>query len=574
MIKEKKLLFFKKVPSFVKDHFVTLFAIGLGVYWHVFNCITGLSTNPDSGYYLSYALRMHYAGDFFVHAVRPPLYSFLVNVIMFFNGSPADAAAILSGITMVLTLVVFALIIQRFSKDVFLNVLLLLALFTFSHFALIFTMVMSEGLFTLFLLLTVYYVIRHHETGKSKFYILASVSVSCAVMTRFMGYALIAAFLAYTAYHLRSTGTSRKKVLRTLAWTGIIFVPLFLFLLRNYLVTGTLHGYREPTTKTLFYNLYITLHVLGKELSFYLLALVIISFIFFVLLLKKQKNGEAKKYIIPFGFVLLLLLMYTGMLIYTTSSVEVQPITTRYFSPVYPLFFLFIAIGFSGMRTALTGQSDSGYSPIIDKFALVFLYCFLAAALLGNVKDFSKFMDSIYRVEHSRTCNALVAGYDSSLVAKDFAAYFHDAFKENDIIYVSGIYEIERGLNYPHLARIPFFRRSTMEHPEFSRLSFKEVFPGDYKIKSKGFTITLNLGGRKKSLVYRNLPKMKADKRLLLKLLRVLNQEKIKVLHLIVNNDLKNLAVATKLSSFLPDSLKINAIRKIGAYQVFQITLE
>ncbi|MCP5052884.1 MAG: glycosyltransferase family 39 protein, partial [bacterium] len=270
----------------------------------------------DSGYYLTYSMQMHHVWDFFTHAVRPPAYSFLINLCMYVTGSPSDAASLLSGITMILSLAVFALILQKFSKDLVLNGLFLVSLFTFSKFVFVFSYAMSESLFSLFVLLTVYYLILHHEGGKPKHYIFAAIFVSLALLTRFMGYSLAAAFLLYTIYYVRiNRGKKEVTLIKYLAWNSISYIPTLVFITRNYLLTGTFHGYRNPAAKSIFYATHRTFRLLGLELSFYFLVLLTVSIVLFVLLVRKYNATETKQYIVPMSFMLLFVFIYIALLV-------------------------------------------------------------------------------------------------------------------------------------------------------------------------------------------------------------------------------------------------------------------
>jgi hypothetical protein len=169
---------------------VAVMALGLGLFWLVFIRSFGLAFTPDSIQYMTYALKMHYASEFSATPFWPPMYPILINLSMFANAFPAEAAALLSGITMIIFLFVFTLILRNYSRDLILIGLFLLALFTLDDFLHSYKFALSEATFSLFLLLNFYFLIRHFETGRLKHYAFAALFTSLAALTRYIGYAL------------------------------------------------------------------------------------------------------------------------------------------------------------------------------------------------------------------------------------------------------------------------------------------------------------------------------------------------------------------------------------------------
>ncbi|EDN69287.1 membrane protein [Beggiatoa sp. PS] len=136
--------------KYVIKNIDVIIAICLGFIGLIFIDTVGLNFSPDSMDYMTYAMEMHYALDFSVSPLWPPAYPFLINLFMFFNPFPAEAAALLSGISILLFFIIFTLILKRFSQNVFLNSLFLLTLFTFIGLSPIFLLVSSEVPFSLF----------------------------------------------------------------------------------------------------------------------------------------------------------------------------------------------------------------------------------------------------------------------------------------------------------------------------------------------------------------------------------------------------------------------------------------
>jgi hypothetical protein len=154
------------VGSFQIADLVAVLALGLGLFWLIFIRSFGLAFTPDSIQYMSYAMKLRYASEFSLTPFWPPMYPILINLAMYANGFPAEAAALLSGLTMILFLFVFTSTLRNYSDDFILIGLFLITLFTFDRFLHSYKFALSEASFSLFLLLNFYFVIKHYETKR------------------------------------------------------------------------------------------------------------------------------------------------------------------------------------------------------------------------------------------------------------------------------------------------------------------------------------------------------------------------------------------------------------------------
>jgi hypothetical protein len=140
----------------------------------------------------------------------------------------------------------------------------------------------------------------------------------------------------------------KNKYLHWLQYIGlnsITYLPILIYITRNYVVSHTFHGDRESTALTVFQNIQLFLNVLIHDLNLFLLLLLGIAvFIYFLIIKNYKPSNLAKQFIFPLSYILFSLLTYIAILIYTTSQVKVNPISTRYLSPIYFYFLLFIFI--------------------------------------------------------------------------------------------------------------------------------------------------------------------------------------------------------------------------------------
>ncbi len=561
---------YKSLPAtalpFLKKNAVLLFAAALGFGWLLFIYNAGVQLSPDSGYYLSYGLNMHYDGDYFVHAVRPPVYPFMVNLFMYLDGFPADAAALVSGFTMILLLIVFARILTRFSDDTLLNCLFLAALFTFEKIIYIFIHAWSEIPFALFVISAFYFLLRHHETGRTKYYVFAAILVSLTTMTRFMGYALVGAFFLYTLYFLYRRRVERKEkdvsILKYLLLNSITYLPVLAFIIRNYVVSKTFHGSRVPTHLTSFGNYRKVIGVLEANLSTYFIVLLVLSLVVYLLFMKKQLPVETCRttYSLPLTYILVFVFIYTAMLIYTTSTVRVDPVSERYFSPIYALFFLFV---FMVSQVLLQAK---GVGKGVKTGVRIFLYSALLMMLLVQTRELSHFMDASIASNISREdCYPLRAGYVKSPPMAQIKKYLKEILRKDDTVYFSGIHETGTHFNYPHLARTIFFRRAIFHQPGMTDVSIDTA-------KKSDFTISLSLEGKKKTIHFRNMQRLKVNRALFNGLVLRMEGENIQSLCLVTSSNVgvKKRLIAN-LKPLLPPRLSVQSKKRVGGYIIYHL---
>jgi len=540
-----------------------IIAICLGFFWLIFIDTIGLKFSPDSMDYMIYAMEMHYAVDFSSSPLLPPVYPFLINLFMFFNPFPAEAAALLSGISILLFFIIFTLILKRFSQNVFLNSLFLLTLFTFIGLSPISLLVSSEVAFSLFLVLNFYFVIKHYETKSLKYYLLAAIFVSLAALTRYIGYSLIATFFVYTIYFLiiqnqEKSGSKNHLWHKYLFLNSLTYIPSLLYLGNNYMISHTFHGQRYPSNLTIFENVLSTFKVFKSDISFFLWLLLTISIVLYFFLMMAKKYLLAKQHTsLVLSYILFFILTYTTIVVYTASQVKIDPIQSRYFSPIYSYFFLFIFISFKNTLHLLKMERANKY--FYNSLQIV-LYSLVLATFLTYAKDYTQSIKNIFQKQHTAAYYS-EAGFKLSTTSKKFNSYFKNRFTQHDQLYVS---VIDR-YRYNAVGAF-FFRESIINDPIFKHLSFENVKPHEGDVWSPDFTISFSLNHKKKSLIYRNLYRP-IDAKQLIKTIRHLFKEETNSFLLIVDKGWKG-------KDFLPFSsknIKITFEKSIEPYRIYKV---
>ncbi|OQY48974.1 MAG: hypothetical protein B6242_00850 [Anaerolineaceae bacterium 4572_78] len=306
-------------PMLIQEkHISTVLAFCLGICWLIFIYILGIGFTSDTVGYLTYAVLMHDSLQLATDPVWPPLYPFLINIFMFLNEFPAEATALLSGTTMVLLLIIFALVLQEFSDDSWLCILFVAILFTFPPFLSVFRVGFSESLFSLFFILSTYFLIKHYKTTKKRYYTYVVLFVALTVLTRYIGYVLIAAFLGYTIYFLFIRHHTNNISIRSYLFLhSLTYIPISLYLIRNYVISQTLHGFRLKSELSVWGNIYTLLNVFANDMGYYLLIILSISILIYLFHLRTSDETIQNRLIKPLSFILGVILVYCAVLIYS-----------------------------------------------------------------------------------------------------------------------------------------------------------------------------------------------------------------------------------------------------------------
>ncbi|UCC39562.1 MAG: hypothetical protein JSV96_17570, partial [Candidatus Aminicenantes bacterium] len=211
--------------------------------------------------------------------------------------------------------------------------------------------------------------IKFVKNYKLSFLILAGFFFSMATLTRYIGVILIvpaviaililADFLKY-----------KKRILYSILFASLSFLPLGIWTLRNYLLTGTLTGTRVSSTFPLSLNLYRFFDNIGGWLflstdffgyslnkSIIRAAVFILLPIIFLIFVKRNKR-LGKNYFKSLILIYVFVVFYSIFLVASASLVDIDPISYKFLSPIYPFFFLFVVFVIDFGALYLKGSSQ------------------------------------------------------------------------------------------------------------------------------------------------------------------------------------------------------------------------
>lgn len=222
-------------------------AILVGAYWSSYILRMGLALTPDSVVYLRTVMRLVHGHEFIQSPHWPPLYPIAIALLTPFVPFPADAAALLSGVLVILFFLLLSLVLREISGNGAVNLIVILSLASLRSFMSVFQHAWSEQLFMVLLLLNLFLLLRYQKTKRSPLFYIACLAAGLAVVSRYAGFPIALAMLVYALYvpdpHAPLVARLRKYVLPL----SLAFAPMLLLALANLLRYQEPVGYGLPS---------------------------------------------------------------------------------------------------------------------------------------------------------------------------------------------------------------------------------------------------------------------------------------------------------------------------------------
>ncbi len=317
----------------------------------------GAGLSPDSIHYISAARNI--AGGFGVTSFNgspfvywPPLYPILLSIPdLVFNLDPLVSAPVINAILFGLIIYFSGLLLSRHLCS---SIIALLgaALIVFSTIMLdIASMAWSETLFVFLSLVFLLYLGRFLVKTNWTSFIIFTLAVSLASLTRYIGVCLIPTGVIVMFFFLSKNSKIKFKFI--FLFVAITVIPIGIVVLRNYNISGTPFGGRNPSITSFSENLGLIFNILlswgffpprGSAARLGILVVIIGMVIFGVFygkgILPKLKTALINA--VPIAFYIVL---YFSFLLYSSTSYAFEQINWRYLAPIYiPLTILFLIL--------------------------------------------------------------------------------------------------------------------------------------------------------------------------------------------------------------------------------------
>ncbi len=314
----------------------------------------GAGITPDSAAYISAARNLAEGNGFLTYnglhlVVQPPLYPIMLAVIKkIILIDPQISAGYVNAVLFGLIIYLAGLLLLRYLHSfalIFLgtvSVLISYALVQASF------MVLSELLFIFLVLLFLYYFGIYQAKRDFVSLFLFSISAALASLTRYTGVIMI--LTGITCIILWTKNNNKEKFWHSLIFLLITVLPITIWIIRNYFISGTLVGLRAASSYTLFQNFrffyetvlpwYLPLN--STSIYFIFVFFIMTVWTLFGLDPEKSSGREAIKLIGP---SLIFVLFYSGIIVVSSTTTAYDQISDRLLSPIYiPIIFILFFI--------------------------------------------------------------------------------------------------------------------------------------------------------------------------------------------------------------------------------------
>jgi len=281
----------------------------------------------------------------------PPLYPFIVALFGLLTRSDVVVVARSLNILLAVIVVLLTGIYARQLKMSDIPALGAAAITAWS-FPIVATRVMawSEPLFLVFVVLSLMALTRYitHRTVYSLLFF--TIAASLAAVTRYIGVVMIP--IGLIVILLFSKTRRLNRLTSALAVSLIASIPLLAFLIRNWLVSGSIMGPRHPPTITLLANALETARVIAgwflpanlSDNGFVVLAgVLIVQLLLVAAFLEYRRTHDPKQSaLLLYAPILLFIVFYIAFLLFSTTTTNLNLVNDRYLIPVFVPLMLVI----------------------------------------------------------------------------------------------------------------------------------------------------------------------------------------------------------------------------------------
>jgi hypothetical protein len=305
----------------------------------------GIGVSPDSVVYISVAANIHDHGtitDFSRGPLMdfPAFYPIFLSGVMFLTGLDCvHFGPVLNGILFASVILLCGWLMEKFSFRSKWYKWILLSIIVFSPCLLeVYSMIWSETLFLVLLLLFIYSCGIYFRSRSNGSLLLMALIAGLACVTRYAGITLIGTGGLLILCDPRPG--SRKKI-RDLVLFGLVaFVFLVINLYRNRLVTGTLTGYREKGATPFIRNL----HDFGNVFCDWLPlsnngydwgGLVGLFWILFFMISFVRRRVKKDRFFSYENIATAYFIVYAVFILFSATFSRFQPLDSRLLSPLF-----------------------------------------------------------------------------------------------------------------------------------------------------------------------------------------------------------------------------------------------
>jgi len=316
----------------------------------------------------------------------PPIFSMLLVVAGFFGGNLYESARIINILVFGANIFIAGLLIFRYTRTVVPALICSLLLMTSASMIHYHSWVMTEGLFILFTLLSLFTLVHYFETNKLRFLVVSALLMAASTLTRYVGLASVG--MAGLGILFLSHLSWKKRLVHIVILALVSLTPFILWLYRNSLVS---HNLVNRQFAFHFMSRELVLGFISEAVSWFaprllhlpylldaFLCLIFAGGIPVLYFLAESRRGSLNKSaswkgfgILPF-LILLFIPTYVILLVANTTLLDASTsisATRRYLLPV----FVVVVIMLICMVYRLVEKKTSGVKITSLLIALIFL---------------------------------------------------------------------------------------------------------------------------------------------------------------------------------------------------------
>lgn len=273
----------------------------------------------------------------------PPFYITIVALLGLFDIPLTQGAVWINAVCFAYLLYVMSVYLFESLKVKWLAVPALILVLASVPMVLISGYAWTEMLFIFLSMLSFILMLQFVKKEKIGWLIASSILSALCWMTRYIGIVMIAV-LALVLF--LSAKLLLRKIRMTFLYLLISCAPMSVWVLRNYLLSGTFTGGRSPGYFTLGDNLWLSLMVFRDWSSFltplfaYIATILIIVLVCIPFFLEKTEKKTERRGQWDLPAVSLYVLLYAVALLASATGAAMDPINDRLWAPVFPFWIL------------------------------------------------------------------------------------------------------------------------------------------------------------------------------------------------------------------------------------------
>ena len=370
----------------------------------------------------------------------PPLYSLFLSAFELLGSNSLSGARFLDIVCMAGTVILTGLMTLRISRNKFFAIFAALAVCISPVIIENYSWVMSEALYMPFMLTSIL-VFDYYLTNDSlKFLVLSAVLASLAILTRFIGMALVASCILVLVVQLKSKyRLLDNRFIKPLGlYCAITLLPLALWLLRSRLLSGSATsrtlGWYLPSPSRILPLAYVAKWFVpwNGNLSWNwkaVLILAVLSILFVLLCIKLTKSIKTSSLL---KIIIANIVIYLGLVLLLMAVADPStPLNDRILLPVYILMLILIISGIAHLWDLSHGMYKA-VAIMLMAYILVF-QSFRSVSLFKDLQADGQFYASSYW-QNSEVTRTLLTLKPQKIYTNDMTAVYFGMYEPSCII--------------------------------------------------------------------------------------------------------------------------------------------